>query len=118
MLIWSATESCVTIMCSSIPVLRPLYVRIRYGTEGKDSSAGNTSYKLPMYGSGRKHGSISKSGLEHSIIESGDKPYPQQTVVRYNTNNMSDENILQGAAGIERTDEYLVSYEPFPKKAH
>lgn len=71
-----------------------------------------------MYGSGRKHGSISKSGLEHSIIESGDKPYPQQTVVRYNTNNMSDENILQGAAGIERTDEYLVSYEPFPKKAH
>ena len=105
-------------MCSSIPVLRPLYVRIRYGREGKDSSAGNTAYKLPMYGSGRKHSSLSKSGLEHSITESTDKPYPQQKVVRYDTNNTSDENILQGAAGIERTDEYTVSYEPFPKKAY
>lgn len=116
MLIWSATESCVTIMCSSIPVLRPLYLRIRYGPEGKDSSPGNTSYKLPMYGSGSKHGSLSKSGLEHSVIEPSGKSFPQDTVVRYNTNNTSDENILEGAAGIERTDEFSVSYELFPKK--
>jgi hypothetical protein len=41
----------------------------------------------------------------------------RKTVVRYNPNNTSDENILQGAAGIERTDEYTVSYEPFSKKS-
>lgn len=103
-------------MCSSIPVLRPLYLRIRYGPEGKDSSPGNTSYKLPMYGSGRKHGSLSKSGLEQSINEASGKSFPEHTVVRYNTNNTSDENILQGAAGIERTDEYSVGYEPCAKK--
>ncbi|KAF9765171.1 hypothetical protein IL306_002592 [Fusarium sp. DS 682] len=47
MLIWSATESTVTIMCSSIPVLRPLYVRFRYGSQG-DSSGAGSSYKLPI----------------------------------------------------------------------
>ncbi|KAF5660720.1 integral membrane protein pth11 [Fusarium denticulatum] len=57
MLTWSATESTVTIMCSSIPVLRPLYVRFRYGSQG-DSSGAASSYKLPMYGnhSGRRYG--------------------------------------------------------------
>ncbi|KAB5533538.1 hypothetical protein GE09DRAFT_1291621 [Coniochaeta sp. 2T2.1] len=52
MLIWSATESTVTIMCSSIPVLRPLYVQIRYGSKNDSSSAGEDSspYRLPMYG--------------------------------------------------------------------
>lgn len=69
-----------------------------------------------MYGSGRKHNSLSKSGLENSVVEPSPKFYPQHKVVRYNTNNTSDENILEGAAGIERTDEYTVSYEPFPKK--
>lgn len=62
MLIWSATENTVTIMCASIPVLRPLYVRFRYGSKGDSngsaSGAGgasvgnrrNSSYKLPLYG--------------------------------------------------------------------
>ncbi|RYC93601.1 hypothetical protein BFJ63_vAg3581 [Fusarium oxysporum f. sp. narcissi] len=65
MLIWSATESTVTIMCSSIPVLRPLYVRFRYGSQG-DSSGAASSYKLPMYGnySGRKYGNSSMPGTE------------------------------------------------------
>ena len=40
MLIWSATESTATIMCSSIPVLRPLYVRFRYGSKGDSSTGG------------------------------------------------------------------------------
>lgn len=111
MLIWSATESCVTIMCSSIPVLRPLYVRIRHGKDGKDSSTGDTSYKLPMYANGhRKYGMLSKTGNEHSGNEP-DVTY-QQTVSKYGGGNNSDENILRGAAGIERTDEVVVSYEP------
>lgn len=115
MLIWSATESLVTIMCSSIPVLRPLYVRVRYGKDGKDSSTGNsgdTPYKLPMYGSGaRKYGKMSISGIGDSIIEP-----KSSTMVKYGTRNTSDENILQGAAGIERTDEISVSYERFDSK--
>jgi hypothetical protein len=69
-----------------------------------------------MYGNGRKHDSLSKSGLENSIVQPSAKFYPQHTVARYNSNNTSDENILEGAAGIERTDEYTVSYDPFPKE--
>ncbi|KAE8379345.1 hypothetical protein BDV26DRAFT_169916 [Aspergillus bertholletiae] len=114
MLIWSATESCVTIMCSTIPVLRPLYVRIRYNTDGENSS-GNTSYKLPLYGSGRKYGRFSKSGLEPSATETigGSLRAPAE---HYNKRNVSDEHILRGAAGIERTDEISVSYESVERK--
>lgn len=115
MLIWSATESCVTIMCSSIPVLRPLYVQIKYGKDGKSGSSGNTSYKLPMYGSGKRWGKFSRSGLESSVDERHSTTY-QTTVMKSSTANTSDENILRGAAGIERTDEISVSYEQFGKK--
>ncbi|KAJ5422677.1 hypothetical protein N7491_011122 [Penicillium cf. griseofulvum] len=113
MLIWSATESCVTIMCSSIPVLRPLYIRVKYGKD-KSSSSGNTSYKLPMYGSGRKWGKFSKSDLESA--DERNTTY-HTTVMKNSAQNASNENILQGAAGIERTDEVSVSYEQFGKKA-
>ncbi|KAJ5128503.1 hypothetical protein N7448_002224 [Penicillium atrosanguineum] len=115
MLIWSATESCVTIMCSSIPVLRPLYVRIRYGKDGKNSSPGNTDYKLPMYGSARKYGKLSISGPEHSTLNSNCGPYPK-TVISYNTRNTSDETIIRDPTGIARTDEISVSYEQFGKQ--
>ncbi|KAJ5975539.1 hypothetical protein N7481_009246 [Penicillium waksmanii] len=116
MLIWSATESLFTIMCSSIPVLRPLYIRVRYGKDGKDSSIGNsgdkTSYKLPMYGSGaRKYGKFSISNPNDSVLEP-----KNSTIVKYHSRDTSDENILQGAAGIERTDEISVSYERFDSK--
>lgn len=115
MLIWSATESCVTIMCSSIPVLRPLYVRIKYGKDGKSSSSsGNTSYRMPMYGSNRKWGKFSKSDLESSVGP-GEISY-QTTVMKHGRRNSSDENILDSAAGIERTDEISVSYEQYGRK--
>jgi hypothetical protein len=116
MLIWSATESCVTIMCSSIPVLRPLYVRLRYGKDGKGSSPGNTDYKLPMYGSARKYGKISISGPDHSTLTSSCGPYPK-TVISYNTRNTSDETIIRDPTGIARTDEISVSYEQFGKQS-
>ncbi|KAK2482399.1 hypothetical protein H9L39_04191 [Fusarium oxysporum f. sp. albedinis] len=112
MLIWSATESTVTIMCSSIPVLRPLYVRFRYGSSG-DSSGAASSYKLPMYGnySGRKYGNSSMPGTE-AISGSGPS---NKTVIAYNA-NASDESILRDAktqnniSGIRRTDEVSISY--------
>jgi hypothetical protein len=113
MLIWSATESCVTIMCSSIPVLRPLYIRVKYGKD-TSSSSGNTSYKLPMYGSGRKWGKFSKSDLESA--DERNTTY-HTTAMKNSTQNASNENILQGAAGIERTDEISLSFEQFGKKA-
>ncbi|KAB8260898.1 hypothetical protein BDV32DRAFT_43353 [Aspergillus pseudonomiae] len=114
MLIWSATESCVTIMCSTIPVLRPLYVRIRYGTKD-ESNSGNSSYKLPLYGSGRKYGRLSKSGLDPSTLETigGSRRTPAG---HYNTSNVSNEHILGDTAGIARTDEVSVSYEQVEKK--
>lgn len=112
MLIWSATESTVTIMCSSIPVLRPLYVRFRYGSQG-DSSGAASSYKLPMYGnhSGRKYGNGSMPGTE-TIGGSGPS---NRTVIAYNANT-SDESILRDTkaqndiSGIRRTDEVSISY--------
>ncbi|KAF1955010.1 hypothetical protein CC80DRAFT_382070, partial [Byssothecium circinans] len=39
MLLWSTTEITVTIICACIPVLRPLYVKIVYGSRGESSSA-------------------------------------------------------------------------------
>lgn len=109
MLIWSATESCVTVMCSTIPVLRPLYLRLRYGKDSQSGSSGNTSYKLPLYGSGRNYGRLTKSGNEISAIVT-DISY-QKSPMQHKKNNTSDETILRGAAGIERTDEVMVSWE-------
>lgn len=126
MLIWSATESTSTIMCSSIPVLRPLYTRLRYGKDGKGSSgagsSGNTSYKLPLYARHNpKYGGYSKSGFKESEIETGlettndsgpgtgTDTMCQRTGTRRGSS--SHEDILRGAADIERTDEVSVTYE-------
>ena len=114
MLIWSATESCVTIMGSTIPVLRPLYIYIKYGPDGTSSSSGDTSYRLPLYGSGRDRSRFSKSGLESRVDERGTTTH-HPAVMNNNPENTSNENILRGAAGIERTDEVSVSYEQFGK---
>lgn len=120
MLIWSATESCVTIMCSTIPVLRPLYIRVRYGKDGKDGSSGDNSYKLPIYGSAgqnsssKHYGQLSKYGFNNSVMET--KSFDQQTVIQTTRTNDSDEVILRSPARIERTDEISVSYEAFGDK--
>lgn len=117
MLIWSATESCVTIMCSSIPILRPLYVQVRYGKDGKSGgSSDNPSYKLPLYASNRKYGILSKQGRGLSGLDTSDISYAR-TVVNPERSNKSDEDILvHDAAGIERTDEISVSYEQCAKR--
>ena len=117
MLIWSGTESTVTIMCSSIPVLRPLYVRIKYGSKG--DSSGNGSYSLPKYGS-RKYaqGSAALDDMEPKGVS-------HQAVVTYNSNNASDESILRATkandgtnpngGAIRKTEEYVVTYEQYGK---
>ncbi|KAB5513576.1 hypothetical protein GE09DRAFT_1231742 [Coniochaeta sp. 2T2.1] len=125
MLIWSATESTVTIMCSSIPVLRPLYVRLRYGSKNDSSSAGqdSSSYKLPMYG----NNSPGKYGLGSTpgIGAKNELDASHRTVITYNADNASDESILpdtkvQGinetGAGIRRIDRVDVRYEVYPEQ--
>lgn len=49
MLIWSATESLITIICSTIPILRPLYLQIRYRTQNVNSDTPDEKdpYDLP-----------------------------------------------------------------------
>ncbi|KAK3379686.1 hypothetical protein B0T24DRAFT_695633 [Lasiosphaeria ovina] len=126
MLLWSATESTVTIMCSSIPVLRPLYVKVRYGSKGDSSTGGNNSgYKLPMYGnhSNRKYALGSEPGLDPKVVPAGTS---HRTVITFNAdNNASDESILRdvrvedtnGTGGrIKRTDQVQVSYETSTKE--
>ncbi|CEN60410.1 hypothetical protein ASPCAL02850 [Aspergillus calidoustus] len=128
MLIWSAAESCATIMCSSIPVLRPLYTRLRYGSKGSSAGTGDSSYQLPMYARNRHYGGFSsnKSGFKTSeldgttTVDLGIDTYHQKTVISHSHptsgSNGSNEDILRGAAGIERTDEVEVTYERFERK--
>lgn len=54
MLLWSSSEVCLTIVCACIPVLRPLYVKIVYGTRG--DSSGKNSYPLNEYSNQRTVG--------------------------------------------------------------
>ncbi|KAL2793286.1 hypothetical protein BJX66DRAFT_306446 [Aspergillus keveii] len=128
MLIWSAAESCATIMCSSIPVLRPLYTRVRYGSKGSSAGTGDSSYQLPMYARKKHYAGFSsdKSDFRPSELDGttttdlGIDTYHQKTVISHSHptsgGNGSNEDILRGAAGIERTDEVQVTYERFERK--
>jgi hypothetical protein len=52
MLLWSTTEIMATIICACIPVLRPLYVKLMYGSRG---SSNGHSYPLQSdYGNKRR----------------------------------------------------------------
>jgi hypothetical protein len=119
MLLWSSTEVLVTIVCACIPVLRPLYVRIVYGSQG-DSS-------------GRSYGKKGSSNLAielgasagHSKLKS-DVSSGHRRVTSFTTGppkrNTSEESILRDdfdgdkhtgfgnwGEGIKRTDEIHVS---------
>ncbi|KAG9253968.1 uncharacterized protein F5Z01DRAFT_687388 [Emericellopsis atlantica] len=97
LIIWSAVEMCVTMICIGIPILRPLYRRIRYGSrsstrEGsyqrqrEDSSLG--PYELGGMtwapGKGRPSAHESKLGIRTQII----------TDIQTSNGNNSDEHIL------------------------
>ncbi|OAK94201.1 hypothetical protein IQ06DRAFT_330277 [Phaeosphaeriaceae sp. SRC1lsM3a] len=116
MLLWSSSEVCLTIVCACIPVLRPLYVRIKYGSRG--DSSGRNSYPLNEYS---KSKSKNSRGLPES--ESGNKIYMGpggsilQTTVRMGSDTASEETILHGVnnntwdseAGIKRTRDITVT---------
>jgi hypothetical protein len=78
MLLWSSSEVCLTIVCASIPALRPLYVRIVYGSHGE--SSGRRSYPLEKYSSIREGvdaerrdslGSRKHMGHRQSVVAGG-----------------------------------------------
>jgi hypothetical protein len=114
MLIWSSSEVCLTIVCACIPVLRPLYVRIRYGSRGEPSSKG--SYPLKEY-------TKSKNSRGFDATQSGNKIYMGpgasvlQTTVRMGSDAASEETILNGVnnntwdneAGIKRTRDITIT---------
>jgi hypothetical protein len=46
MLLWSTTEILVTIICACVPVLRPLYVKLRRGGSRTESSANGNGFPM------------------------------------------------------------------------
>lgn len=100
MLIWSSSEICLTIICASIPVLRPLYVRIAYGSYGDSSTAsGGRSYQLNDHshskkGSGAGH-RYAKKGSTSSRVYVGSGTSALQTTAKMASDNASEETILR-----------------------
>ncbi|KAF2623176.1 hypothetical protein BU25DRAFT_442785 [Macroventuria anomochaeta] len=102
MLLWSSSEICLTIICACIPVLRPLYVRIAYGSRGDSSGASRgRSYPLNEYTqSHSKKGSIGnkyfrKKGSARSRVYMGPGASALQTAVKMDSDNVSEETILR-----------------------
>lgn len=122
MLLWSSTEVLVTIICACIPVLRPLYVKFKYGSRGDSSSSPSyplSNYRRKSYG-GRFAGGDDALESGTDRIYSGPEEGNLQTKVKMGSENASDESILRDRTfpiqtfelvdqpGIKRTDEIRV----------
>ncbi|KNG49035.1 hypothetical protein TW65_04017 [Stemphylium lycopersici] len=104
MLLWSSSEVCMTIVCACIPVLRPLYVRVKYGSRGESSS--KDSYPLKNYS---KNFDFSKSSRGKGS-NPGEKIYMGpgesvlQTTVRMGSDTASEEMILRDSDQKQNSD--------------
>lgn len=92
MLLWSSSEVCLTIVCACIPVLRPLYVRIAYGSRG--DSSGQKSYPLNDYSHSKKSRGLGDSQSNNKIYM-GPGGSILQTTVRMGSDTASEETILR-----------------------
>ncbi|KAF2202044.1 hypothetical protein GQ43DRAFT_414482 [Delitschia confertaspora ATCC 74209] len=125
MLIWSSTEVLMTIMCACIPVLRPLYIRLVYGSQYEGSGPRSKSYQLHDRDRSQSKGkSKPKSGSNSNIYMGPGSSALRTTIKGYDDDNMSEESILREtqeqqrmtsgeafkAGDIVRTDEIHVSY--------
>jgi hypothetical protein len=90
MLLWSSTEVCLTIVCACIPVLRPLYVRVRYGSQG--SSGAKNSYPLKDYSDSKKSRGMGGTHPRSKVYMGPDGSILQTTV---KGDNASEETILR-----------------------
>jgi hypothetical protein len=93
MLLWSSSEVCLTIVCACIPVLRPLYVRIVYGSRG-DSSNKN-SYPLNDYSKSKNSRGMGGETPSQNKIYMGPGGSILQTTVRMGSDTASEETILR-----------------------
>ncbi|KAI0476495.1 hypothetical protein GGR56DRAFT_475523 [Xylariaceae sp. FL0804] len=133
LLLWSTTETVVTIICATVPVLRPLYSKMRYGSKGSSNDPAG-SYQLPSYNKNdsnnihQRNRSRVKSLNLWSTNDGGDSKnggLGHQTLVKYGgaalANNTSDESILRDSKkqnggssstsnAIHRVDEVSISY--------
>ena len=67
-----------------------------------------------MYAS-RKYGRLSRSGRDASALDTTNDT-SHELVGKFSTRNTSNEDILRGAAAIERTDEITINYESMGKR--
>lgn len=98
MLLWSSSEVCLTIVCACIPVLRPLYVRIVYGSRG-DSSGRNSyprdSYPLNEYSKSKHSRGVGGGNQSQNKIYMGPGGSVLQTTVRMGSDTASEETMLR-----------------------
>jgi len=99
MLLWSSSEICLSIICACVPVLRPLYVRVVYGSRGDSSGAsGGRGYALNDYSHSKK-GSVGRNfarkGTAGSRVFMGSGASALQTTVKMGSDNASEETILR-----------------------
>lgn len=121
----------MTIVCACIPVLRPLYVRLKYGSRG--DSSGGRSYPLNDYSKKGSGGFPSKGNSGgNSKIYMGPGESALHTTVKYGDDNASEESILRdqkhgmglpiqnfdGSDGIKRTDEIRVTTTTYQSSQH
>lgn len=105
MLLWSSSEICLTIICACIPVLRPLYVRIAYGSRGDSSTGGSApgmckgrSYPLNEYAHSKRSSMIrpfANKGSTGSRVFTGTGAKDLHTSVKVGSDNASEESILR-----------------------
>lgn len=120
MLIWSSSEVCLTIVCACIPVLRPLYVRIKYGSRG--DSTGKHSYPLHEYSESKRSKGTGESGKESKIymgpggsllqttVRMGSDAASEETILREcNAENIAQEKAWDAEPGITRTRDITVT---------
>lgn len=96
MLLWSSTEVFLTIVCACVPVLRPLYVRIKYGSRG--DSSGQNSYPLKEYSKSKSSRGMDGSRKSDKIYM-GPGESVLQTTVRMGSDTASEETILRESHG-------------------
>jgi hypothetical protein len=129
MLLWSTTEILVTIICACVPVLRPLYVKLRRGGSRSESSNENgfpmnAAYRASKKISGtfaRAAGPAKAGGgaSDKDRIYLGAGESVLQTTVKMGSERPSEESMvgeqrgpLFGGGGILRTDEIVQTSSP------
>lgn len=96
MLIYSGTENFVSAMCASIPVLRPLWVKVR-GYSSTDNSYAKHSYHMDRFGSHDPENTLGDGGTKRegmaTMIFAGGRD-------KGSKDNASEETILRDARGL------------------